>query len=313
MKHYHTVASEISVQDGLLMRGSRVVIPSALRLEMLDRIHTGHQGISKCRERAKQSLWWPGLSRQLEELVKNCSTCRKCLNQRREPLIPTALPELPWQRVGTDLFEFRGHSYLLVVDYYSRFIEIARLDRTTSEEIILQTKKIFARYGIPEVVVSDNGPQYSSEAYAAFAWQFQFEHVTSSLHYPQSNGEAEHAVQMVKNLPKKEGDLYLALLPYRSTPLKCELLMARKLRTNVPITWESLKPTVPDLTGRGEGRAILKVWSMQLWPAPQSKSVRAPLSWTKGLGDRPWWRSWKASGSRHSFVSGPDTRWKVSS
>ena len=165
---------------------------------MLDRIHTGHQGISKCRERAKQSLWWPGLSRQLEELVKNCSTCRKCLNQRREPLIPTVLPELSWQRVGTDLFEFRGHSYLLVVDYYSRFIEIARLDRTTSEEIILQTKKIFARAGIPEVVVSDNGPQYSSEAYAAFARQFQFEHVTSSPHYPQSNGEAERTVQTVK-------------------------------------------------------------------------------------------------------------------
>ena len=253
MKHYHAVASEISVQDGLLMRGSRVVIPSALRLEMLDRIHTGH----KCRERAKQSLWWPGLSRQLEELVKNCSTCRKCLNQRREPLIPTALPELPWQRVGTDLFEFQGHSYLLVVDYYSRFIEIARLDRTTSKEIILQTKKIFARYGIPEVVVSDNGPQYSSEAYAAFARQFQFEHVTSSPQYPQSNGGAERAVQTVKNLLKKEADLYLALLSYRSTPLKCgfspsELLMARKLRTNVPITQESLKPAVPDLTALKE-------------------------------------------------------------
>ena len=103
------------------------------------------------------------------------------------------------------------------------------------------------------MVVSDNGPQYSSEAYAAFARQFQFEHVMSSPHYPQSNREAERAVQTVKNLLKKEGDLYLALLSYRSTPLKCgfspsELLMARKLRTNVPITRESLKPAVPDLT-----------------------------------------------------------------
>ena len=146
---------------------------------------------------------------------------------------------------------------MLVVDYYSRFIEIARLDRTTSEEIILQTKKIFARYGIPEVVVSDNGPQYSSEAYAAFAQQFQFEHVTSSPRYPQSNGEAERAVQTVKILLKKEGDPYLALLSYRSTPLKCgfspsELLMARKLRTNVPTTRESLKPAVPDLTALRE-------------------------------------------------------------
>ena len=251
MKHYYSVASEISVKDGLLMRGNRVVIPAALRLEMLDRLHTGHQGISKCRERARQSLWWPGLSRQLEELVKNCSVCRKCTNQRSEPLITTALPELPWQRVGTDLFEFKGRSYLLIVDYYSRFIEVALLNRTTPEEVILRTKGMFARFGIPEVVVSDNGPQYSSEAYAAFARQYQFEHVTSSPRYPQSNGEAERAVQTVKNLMKKDGDPYLALLSYRSTPLKCgfspsELLMARKLRTNVPMTRDSLKPTVPD-------------------------------------------------------------------
>lgn len=233
------------------MGRSRVVIPAALRLEMLDRIHTGHQGISKCRERARQSLWWPGLSRQLEELVKNCSECRKFTNQRSEPLIPTALPDLPWQRVGTDLFELKGHSYLLIVDYYSRFIEVARLNRTTADEVISHTKGVFARHGIPEVVVSDNGPQFSSEAYAAFSRQFQFEHVTSSPHYPQSNGEAERAVQTVKSLMKKDGDPYLALLSYRSTPLKCgfspsELLMSRKLRTNIPMTRDSLKPAVPD-------------------------------------------------------------------
>jgi len=201
------------------------MIPSALRLEMLDRIHTGHQGISKCRERAKQSLWWSGLSQQLEELL------------------------------GTDLFEFQGDSYLLVVDYYSRLIEIARLDRTTSEEIILQTKKDIRQIRNPGG--ADNGPQYSSEAYAAFTRQFQFEHVTSSPRYPQSNREAERAVQMVKNLLKKEADLHFALLSYRSTPLKCgfspsKLLMARKLRTNVPITQESLKPAVPDLTALKE-------------------------------------------------------------
>jgi len=94
IKLYYPVASEISVKDGLLMRGNQVVIPAALRLEMLN---PGHQGISKCRECARQSLWWSGLSRQLKELVKNCWICRK---QRNEPLIPTALPELPWQHVG---------------------------------------------------------------------------------------------------------------------------------------------------------------------------------------------------------------------
>ena len=97
IKHYLNVATELSVKDGILVRDSRIVIPAALRLEMLDRIHIGNQGIVKCRERAMQSMWWPRLSRQLEELVKNCATCQKSVHQRSEPLIPSSLPKLPWQ------------------------------------------------------------------------------------------------------------------------------------------------------------------------------------------------------------------------
>ena len=127
---------------------------------MLDRIHTGHQGITKCRERARQSIWWPGLSKQLEEMVKCCTECCKVLTQRFEPLIPSCLPELPWQEVGTDLFEWKQNTYLLIVDYYS-------------DEVIVHTKSIFTRHGIPEIVVSNNGPQYSSEAFAKFARKYQ--------------------------------------------------------------------------------------------------------------------------------------------
>ena len=140
--------------------------------------------------------------------------------------------------------------YLLIVDYFSRYIEVARLDRTTAGDVIVHTKAVFARHGIPEVVVYDNGPQFSSEAYASFARQYGFEDVTSSPRYPQSNGEAERAVQTVNNLVKKDGDPYLAMLSYRSTPLRCgfsraELLMARTLRTTVPTTRVSLKPAMP--------------------------------------------------------------------
>ena len=102
------------------MKANQIVIPTSFRLKRLDRIHTGHQGITKCRENARQSIWLPVLSRQLEELVKNCSTCQTCTTQRSDSLIPTALPELSWQRVGTDLFELNGHTSLLLVDYYSR-------------------------------------------------------------------------------------------------------------------------------------------------------------------------------------------------
>ena len=171
---YYPIAAELSVENGLLMRGCHIVIPPPLRKEMLARIHTGHQGIVKCRERARQSVWWPGMSRELEELVKHCPECCKVLRQRAQPLMPSVLPDLPWQKVGTDLFEWRQRTFLLIVDYYSRYIEIARLNRATAEEVITHTKSIFARHGIPEVVISDNGPQYDSEAYATFAKDYQF-------------------------------------------------------------------------------------------------------------------------------------------
>ena len=114
-----------------------------------------------------ESLAVPMVARSFnEELVKNCSVCRKFTNQRCESLILTTPPELPWQRVGTDLFELKGCSYLLIVEYYSLYIEIARLNCTATEEVILRTKEIHVRHGIPEVVESDNGPLlFSPKAY----------------------------------------------------------------------------------------------------------------------------------------------------
>ena len=249
LKPYRHVSAELTVEKGLLMRGSRVVIPASLRVEMLDKIHAAHQGITKCRERAKHSVWWPGLSRQLEETVKSCPECLKHSPLRPEPLIPSQLPQLPWQKVGTDLFEWNKSTYLLVVDYYSRWIEVARLQKQTAPEVINHTRSIFARHGIPEIVVSDNGPQFSADLYATFAREYGFEHVPSSPLYPQGNGEAERAVKTVKGLLRKSGDPYLALLAYRTTPLEngyspAQLLMSRNLRTTLPVTREWRRPKV---------------------------------------------------------------------
>ena len=129
VKPYHTVSAELTVQHGLLLRGSRIVIPPPLRKKLLDKIHSGHQGITKSRELARQSIWWPGLSKQLEDLIHNCERCLKAQRQRPQPLNPTPLPSLPWQKVASDLFEWNQSIHLLVVDYYSRYIEIARLSQ----------------------------------------------------------------------------------------------------------------------------------------------------------------------------------------
>ena len=119
VRKFYPVASELSEQEGLLLRNNRLVIPVSLQREVLDQLHAGHQGIKKCRERAKQAVWWPGLSKQLETLVNNCPACYKLRSQRAQPLISTPLPNLPWQKVTTDLFEWQKNTYLLIIDYFS--------------------------------------------------------------------------------------------------------------------------------------------------------------------------------------------------
>ena len=252
LKPYYSVSAELTIYKGLLMRSNRIVIPSSLRQDMLDRLHTGHQGITKCRQRAQQSVWWPNLSKQLEDLITNCVVCCRNRVQHAEPLMPVPFPMLPWQKVASDMFVWKNSHYLLVIDYFSRYIEIAKLSSESSAAVIKHMKSIFARHGIPQELVSDNGPQYSSREFANFSKEYGFLHTTSSPKFPQANGEAERGVQTVKNLLKKTDDPYLALLAYRATPLStngyspAELLMNRKLRTTVPILQRDLKPKVPD-------------------------------------------------------------------
>ena len=158
----------------------------------------------------------------------------------REPLISSKLPKHPWKRIATDLFELNKQPYLLLVDYYSRFPEVIKLNSTTSTSVITAMKSVFSRYGIPHTVISDNGPQYDSVEIKQFASTYGFNHITSSPYYPQSNGLAERMVKTIKSLLQETSDTYLALLSYRATPLPwcrlspAELLMGRRLRTDVP-------------------------------------------------------------------------------
>lgn len=251
MHQYWPHKDSITMQQDILMFEARIIIPSSLRLDILDRIHQGHQGISKCRERAKQSVWWPGLSRQIGDLVEQCRMCCKNKLNTVEPLICSDIPDHPWHTVATDLFEYQQQKYLLLVDCYSRYIEVAKLDRTHSSDIINHTKSIFARHGIPVSVHSDNGPQYSAAEFTAFSKQYGFNHITSSPGHASGNGAAERAVRTIKDLMKGSGDLYLSLLNYRATPLAngyspAELLMSRKLRTTLPATTVHLQSKAPD-------------------------------------------------------------------
>ena len=183
--------NELTIQNGLLLKGVRLVIPTCIRLAMLDKLHEVHQGVVRCRSLAQSSVWWPGLSRQLEELVRSCTACAVERRNPSEPMIASETVLRPWQTVGTDMFVYKKATYLLVVDYASSYVEIAESAATTSPDVILHLRSIFARPGIPETVVSDNGLQYASHEFARFASEEGFVHVTSSPRYPQSKGNAE--------------------------------------------------------------------------------------------------------------------------
>ena len=252
LRPYWEKRDELMMPGGLLLCGCRIVVPESMQEETLRRIHQGHQGIQQSRLRAQTSVWWPGLSQRITDYVKQCHECARDATLNKEPLMPIELPDYPWQRVATDLFVLKGVTYVIIVDYFSRYPEVIKLTTTTSQSVILAMKSVFSCHGIPEVVNSDNGPQYSSDEFSAFATAYGFSYNPSSPHFPQ-NGHAERAVKTVKKLLKDTDDPYLALWSYHTTLLPwcgyspAELLMERQVRSDLPLVKTSLIPEWPYL------------------------------------------------------------------
>ena len=251
VQQFSAVSSELCIINDVLCKSNRIVIPGSLRIDTLNRIHEGHLGIIKCLEKARSCVWWPGITRHIKDRISTCDVCCRMITNKAEPLIAAEFPSRPWQKVSTDLFYCEGKTYLVVIDSYSRWIECPLLLSTTSNGVITHLKSIFARLGVPEQIFSDGGPQFSSYEFDEFAKNYGFEHVTSSPHFPQSNGLAEKGVNIVKTLFKKckisGEDPYISLMNYRSSPIRngyspSELLMARKMRTRVPIMPIALEP-----------------------------------------------------------------------
>jgi transposase InsO family protein len=232
-REYWSFKEELSVEDGLLFKSDRIVVPRTLRAGVLDDIHGAHLGESKSLCFARDYIFWPSMTAQVKDRVRSCSICNAFRHQQqKETLKPHEIPGLPWQVIGTDLFEYGGHTYLVVTDFYSKYFELELLRQSTATCLINNLKKIFARFGIPDEVISDNGSQYSNtrnlfditHQFKQFAQEWGFKHTTSSPQYPQSNGAAERAVQTAKRILRKSEadnkDRFEGLLKYRNTPFE---------------------------------------------------------------------------------------------
>ena len=180
-------------------------------------------GIERTKWRVRATIFWHQINWQKDVIVKTCSTCLH--NQRKqsgEPMMPSDVSQYLFEIVGTYLFHWNGQDFVLVVDYYSRYWEIEKLYKTVAATTIKKIKNVVSRLGTPEIVKSDNGPQYnSSREFKRFAKDWGFQHIPSSPEYPRSNGLAEKTVQTAKNIPEKvkddNKDPYLIMLEARNT------------------------------------------------------------------------------------------------
>ena len=249
VQKYWNHRGEIAYIEGLLLKEQQIIIPTQMRKNILAAIHEGHLGMEKCIRRARQSIFWPGITNEIRILVEKCEECiRKQSSKVKEPMLVMDVPTRAWQKVGSDLFAYGGSNYIITTDYYSLYPEVYKLRSQTTEDVVVALKDSFSRHGIREELFSDNGPCFASAKFRRFAKEWSFSHDTSR--YPQSNGLAEVSVKSVKTLLMKCGgnlaEFQKGMLILRNSPLKngkspAQLLFGRQLRDNLPTVTKNLE------------------------------------------------------------------------
>lgn len=255
---FFKVRNELFYEDGIIYLNEdgkiRIVVPPALRVPVLNLIHS-HMGIDKAISRAKEAFYWPQMLSHVELFVKKCQTCNKFKPKPyKMPLQPHELPTRRWQRISMDIATYGGRDYLVTYDAYSKWLEINLLSSKSAEAVVDICKTLFASHGRPQTIISDNNP-FGSFLFRKFAKECNIQIITSSPHYPQSNGRAEKGVAIAKIILKKAKETNTdhrdLLLEYRNTKIPsmgyspAQLMYSCKLKASIPISEADLQPEVP--------------------------------------------------------------------
>ena len=179
---------------------------------MKEIIHQGHNGIARCKSCARPAIFWPGMNSEIDNFVSRCPQCLTHRNQlEKETLIQHNVPEVPWTKVASDLFTLYGHDYVIMPITPQNTLRLNVSLSLINHPKVLK-KKIFTHHGISKELHTENGPEYTAQSFKHFTEQWDFRHVTSSPHFPQSNGFVERAIQTVKKSHDGTEEPYLALL-----------------------------------------------------------------------------------------------------
>ncbi|XP_052566384.1 uncharacterized protein K02A2.6-like [Culex pipiens pallens] len=255
---FFSYRNELTTQDGLVFRNDRILIPHKLRRKMIEKTHISHNGVEATLKLARANIFWPGMSAQIRDTVKECAVCAKFAgSQSKPPMQSHPVPVHPFQLVSLDVFfaEYRGikRKFLVTVDHYSDLFEIDLLKDLTPQSAIAACKINFARHGVPQLLLTDNGTHFVGKEWRQFAGEWDFSHTTSAPHHQQANGKSEAAVKIAKQLIKKceesGTDFWYALLHWRNVPNKigsspAARLFSRQTRCGVPTAAGNLLPRV---------------------------------------------------------------------
>ena len=259
LKPYWSRQTELSCFEGCILWGTRVLVPPQGRQRLLEELHIGHPGMSRMKALARTVIWWPKLDMDIEEMVKGCNECQLTRSMPpAAPLNPLPWPTKPWSHIHIDFAgPFMNHMFLIIIDAGSKWIEAFPMLTSTSKATIQHLKTLFSQFGLPDILVSDNGSCFTSAEFQDFLLSNGIKHWKSAPYHPSSNGLAEKAVQIVKQGLKRMKDgtindkLSRLLFSYRITPHSTtgvspgQLMMGRNLKTR----FDLLKP---DLVTRVE-------------------------------------------------------------
>ena len=201
---FHRKKEELTLSDGCLLWGKRIIIPQKLQPQLLAELHFGHVGICRMKSLARSFVWWPGLDDAIEKLTKDCDPCKvTAAMPAAVARHPWQHPSGPWERVHIDYGEWNNHHFFILVDAFSKWPEVKLVSTTTSRKTITILSDVFAMFGFPQMLVSDNAPQFVSAEFEDFLRQNHITHRTSPPYHPSTNGIAENMVKNVKCHLKK--------------------------------------------------------------------------------------------------------------
>ena len=205
LQEFWNFRDTLSIENGLITCGSRIIVPQEIRVEMLQYIHEGHQGKERCLLRARNTVFWPKITYDIQELIERCIICQEHAKSQSIIGITQELPLFPWHTLATDIFYWKRMDFLIVTDVFSKYFLVRKLANSTSAAVCAEIATILTELGLPHIIRSDNGPCYNSKEFQQLLQHYNITHHTSSPHHPRSNGFVERMVGVAKKLMDKAG------------------------------------------------------------------------------------------------------------